>query len=131
MALVPLYSQQTGAQQAALGKASFSDTEIADIGDINGVAFDPAALGAGSKSDFRKFRRNLDDAQKMKIFGNESYQAAFGQAIAGQNAFSPGQTPAQQARQKQILALQAKETAGTITTQEQTALNSLLSSAPF
>ena len=131
ISMIDLYGQNTGAQKAALGETSFSDTEIADIGDINGVAFDPAAIGAGSKADFRKFRRNLDDAQKMKIFGNESYQAAFGQAIAGQNAFSPGQTPAQQARQKQILALQAKETAGTITPQEQTALNSLLSSAPF
>jgi len=132
MALVPLYSQQTSAQKAALGEASFPDTEIADIGDINGVAFDPAAIGAGSKADFRKFRRSLDDEQRMKIFGNENYQAAFGQATAGMNAFSPTQTPAYSTeQQKQILALQAKQTAGTITPQEQTALNNLLSSAPF
>lgn len=129
MALVPLYSQQTGAQKSALGQAEFSDTEIANIGDVNGVAFDPKALGAGSKGDFRKFRRNLTDGQKMQIFGNESYQAAFGQATAGQNAFSPGQTPAQQSKQKQILALQAKQASGTITPQEQNALNMLQSQA--
>ena len=131
MALVPLYSQQTAAQKAALGETSFSDAEIADIGDINGVAFDPKALGAGSKADFRKFRRNLSDAQKMQIFGNANYQAAFGQATAGMNAFSPTQTPAQISKEKQILALQAKQSSGTITTQEITALQRLLSSAPF
>ena len=131
MALVPLYSQQTAAQKAALGETSFSDAEIADIGDINGVAFDPKALGAGSKADFRKFRRNLSDAQKMQIFGNQNYQAAFGQATAGMNAFSPTQTPEQLAKQRQILALQAKQGSGTITTQETTALQRLLSSAPF
>ncbi len=139
MALVPLYSQQTSAQKAALGETQFTADEFSNIGDIKGQGeagegftnFDPAAIGAGSNADFRKFRRSLNDEQKMLIFGNESYQAAFGQATAGQNAFSPGQTPAQQARQKQILALQAKQTAGTITPQEQTALNNLLSSAPF
>ena len=131
MALVPLYSQQTSAQKAALGETSFTDSEIANIGDINGVAFDPKALGAGSKGDFRKFRRNLSDAQKMQIFGNANYQAAFGQATAGMNAFSPTQTPAQISKEKQILALQAKQSSGTITTQEITALQRLLSSAPF
>lgn len=129
--LVPLYSQQTAAQKAALGETSFSDTEIADIGDINGVAFDPKALGAGSKADFRKFRRALNDTQKMQIFGNENYQAAFGQAIAGMNAFSPTQTPEQLAKQRQILALQAKKNTGTITPDEQTALNALMANAPF
>ena len=129
--LVPLYSQQTSAQKAALGETSFSDTEIADIGDINGVAFDPAAIGAGSKADFRKFRRSLNDTQKMQIFGNENYQAAFGKATAGMNAFSPTQTPAQIAKEKQILALQAKKSANTITVAEQSTLDMLLSSAPF
>lgn len=131
MALVPLYSQQTSAQKAALGETSFSDTEIADIGDINGVAFDPKALGAGSKADFRKFRRALNDTQKMQIFGNQNYQAAFGQATAGMNAFSPTQTPQQQAQQRQILALQAKKNSGKITPQEQTALDTLMTNAPF
>ena len=129
LSMINLYGQNTNAQKAALGEASFSDTEIADIGDINGVAFDPAAIGAGSKADFRKFRRSLDDKQKMQIFGNQNYQAAFGQATAGMNAFFPTQTPAELAKQKQILALQAKQAAGTITPQEQNALNMLQSQA--
>eukprot|EP01047_Picozoa_sp_COSAG01_P059695 COSAG01_NODE_7205_length_3305_cov_1288.904230_3_plen_309_part_00 len=131
ISMVSLYGQNTKAQKAALGETSFSDAEIADIGDINGVAFDPQAIGAGSKADFRKFRRNLTDAQKMQIFGNQNFQAAFGQATAGMNAFSPTQTPAQIAKEKQILALQAKKAANTITVAEQSTLDMLLSSAPF
>ena len=122
ISMLSLYGQNTDAQKAALGETSFSDAEIADIGDINGAAFDPAALGTGSKADFRKFRRALTDTQKMQIFGNQNYQAAFGQATAGMNAFSPTQTP----QQVLIQSLRAKVNSGTATAAEIAKLNLLL-----
>ena len=104
------------------------------LGDIKGQGisgegftnFDPQGLAAGSKANFRKFRRALTDEQKMKIFGNESFQAAFGQATAGMNAFSPTQTP----EQVLIQSLRAKVNNGTATAAEIAQLNSLLGIVP-
>ena len=126
ISMIDLYGQNTGAQKAAIGETSFSADEIADIGDINGAAFDPQALGAGSKADFRKFRRALTDTQKMKIFGNQNYQAAFGQATEAMNAFSPTQTP----EQVLIQSLRVKVNNGTATAAEIAQLNSLLGIVP-
>ena len=128
--LINLYSQNTAAQQAALGQTSFTPQEFADIGNIEGQGvagegftnFDPEALGTGSKADFRKFRNSLDNKQKMQIFGNQNYQAAFGQATAGMNAFSPTQTP----EQVLIQSLTAKVNNGTATVAEQAQLTALL-----
>jgi hypothetical protein len=130
ISMVRLYGQNTDAQQAALGETSFTAEEFADIGNIEGQGvagegftnFDPGALGTGSKAAFRKFRRNLTDAQRMKIFGNENYQAAFGQATAGMNAFSPTQTP----EQVLIQSLRAKVNSGTATAAEIAQLNALV-----
>jgi len=128
--MLSLYGQNTDAQKAALGETSFSADEFADIGDIKGQGvagegftnFDPGALGEGSNAAFRKFRRNLTDEQRMKIFGNQNYQAAFGQATAGMNAFSPTQTP----EQVLIQSLRAKVNSGTATPAEIAQLNALV-----
>jgi len=130
LSMINLYGQNTDAQQTALGETSFSQQEFADIGNIEGQGvagegftnFDPGALGTGSKAAFRKFRRNLTDAQRMKIFGNANYQAAFGQATAGMNAFSPTQTP----EQVLIQSLRAKVNSGTATAAEIAQLNALV-----
>tara|TARA_R100001460_G_scaffold12135_1_gene28008 strand:+ start:23447 stop:24364 length:918 start_codon:yes stop_codon:yes gene_type:complete len=118
--MIPLYGQNTDAQMAAIGETEFSAEQIADIGDINGKAFDPSALGSGKKSDFRKFRRSLDPNQKNLIFGNEAFQANFAAQSGGINALT--QTP-QQAR---LQMLRQKQSAGTITEVELQELNSLL-----
>lgn len=118
--MIPLYGQNTNAQMAAIGETEFSAEQIADIGDINGQAFDPSALGSGTKSDFRKFRRSLDPNQKNLIFGNEAFQANFAAQSGGINALT--QSP-QQAR---LQMLRQKQSAGTITEVELQELNSLL-----
>jgi hypothetical protein len=126
--MIPLYGQNTDAQMAALGETGFTAEEFTAIGDIKGQGvsgegftnFDPEALAAGSRSDFRKFRRSLRPDQKNLIFGNEAFQANFATQTGGVNALT--QTP-QQAR---IQMLQQKQSAGTITQIELQELNSLM-----
>jgi hypothetical protein len=76
---VPLYSQNIGAQKAAVG-ASVGDKSMGDtmMGTVGGGRFDGQTLGMIdfeniSNRDFRNIKRNLTPQQRQGIFQSQAY----------------------------------------------------------
>lgn len=81
----PLFEQNRGAQQQALGDLSLSSQEFQDIGNIKekgglGAAqtgdftnLDLQAVSKMNAKDYRKFKRALTPQQKQKLFMNQKF----------------------------------------------------------
>jgi len=97
---VPLYSQNTAAQKAAVGNMEFSPEQFDAFGNVQGnkvlgeasagftnVDFD--AIGNMSNRQFRQFKRDLSPQQSQMLFQNQQYVQNYQNPF---NVYIPGST---------------------------------------
>jgi hypothetical protein len=69
-----LYGKNRGLMKQALGKTQLTADEAANFGSVKGMDnVDFKSISEGSRGDFRRFMRNLNDKQKGILFNNESF----------------------------------------------------------
>lgn len=83
--MVPLYTQNLGAQKSALGKMSMSTEDFQKFGNVGGKTMGAAgtdgftnldfgAIPGMNNSQFRQFKRDLTPQQRQMLFTNQQYQ---------------------------------------------------------
>ena len=97
--MVPLFTQNAGAQKAAVGKMNMSTEEFQRFGNVQGknggvsksmgaagtdgfTNLDLGAVGNMNNAQFRQFRRELTPQQRQMLFTNQQY-------LSNYNPFQP------------------------------------------
>lgn len=86
LAMVPLFSQNIGAQRKAFGELEFTDEQLKDLGNFDGLGatpegaasnFNPKTVADLSRRDFKAFKRGLTTDQYNQTIGSEQFKTAF------------------------------------------------------
>ena len=86
LSLVPLFSQNIGAQRKAFGELQFTDEQLKEMGPFDGLGavpegadsnFNPKAVQDLSRKEFKAFKRGLTTDQFNKTFGSEQFKTAY------------------------------------------------------
>jgi hypothetical protein len=85
LAMVPLFSQNLGAQRKAFGDLQFTPEEMQSMGNFKGLGeagegftnFDAEKIQNLSRKDFKEFKRGLTTDQFNQTIGSEQFKTAY------------------------------------------------------
>ncbi len=100
---VPLYQKNLAAQRAAVSKMQFDQDQFDAFGNVKGnkilgaergdgfTNLDFDAIGNMNNRQFKKFKRDLSDEQRMQLFFNPAYTDAYQDPYAAWQTFQANQ----------------------------------------
>lgn len=118
LSLVPLFSQNIGAQRKAFGELQFTPEELQGLGDFDGLGeagkgftnFDADKIKNLSRKEFKAFKRGLTTDQFNKTFGSEQFKTAYDrlkpQGVANPFGMQYGSAPMDPEMMKQFMMFQ-------------------------
>jgi len=85
LAMVPLFSQNLGAQRKAFGDLQFTPEEMQSMGNFDGLGeagegftnFDAERVSDLSRKEFKAFKRGMTTDQYNKTIGSEQFKTAY------------------------------------------------------